>query len=352
MTRLGYPTDPSTLFLRATLAQAVQARIGILASDYAAQRWGRDSDVVEVLKASVGGGELESSNWATSLAAAGQDFLELVDSQSLIGRLQFVRKVPPATPFTYTATGATASWVGQSRAIPVSVLGLGSGGLMALKLATILVVSNTLLESMDPRAEALVKDALILAIRKASDFALVDPSVSGTAGVEPASITNGVSGLTSSGDLAADVAEMLEGFGGDLATSSFIASPALVAQIILSTGGVGLGAGVGLRGGTLLGLPLLVSTQSESTSSGATLVLVDGARVAIVDEGIGVSRSNDATVEMSDSPAGRTDTPTAATQNPTSMLQEDATAFRALRRVNWFAAPGAVSIIEDIAYGM
>jgi hypothetical protein len=50
MTRLGCPTDGATLFLRATLAQPVQQKAGIVASEYAAQRWGRGSDVVEVLK--------------------------------------------------------------------------------------------------------------------------------------------------------------------------------------------------------------------------------------------------------------------------------------------------------------
>ena len=55
---------------------------------------------------------------------------------------------------------------------------------------------------------------------------------------------------------------------------------------------------------------------------------------------------------MSDAPAGRTDTPTAASVNLTSMFQEDTTAFRAIRRVNWFAAPGAVVVLSDIAYGV
>ena len=286
--RLGYPTDGATLFLRATMAQVAQQKTGVIASEFAAERWGRDSDVVAMLKSSVSGGELEAGSWATTLATVGAEFLALVDSIGVLGQLQFVRKVPPNTPFTYTSTGATASWVGQSRAIPVCTLGLTGGTLAALKLATIIVVSNTLLQSIRPEAETLVKDAMVLAIRKASDFGFIDPSVSGSAGVTPASVTNAVSGLTSTGDLAGDIAVMLEGFRGDLATSSFIASPAVAAQIILTSGGVGLGAGVGLRGGSLMGLPLIVSTSSESTSSGGTLTLIDGARVAIVDEGIAV----------------------------------------------------------------
>lgn len=272
-----------------------------------------------------------------------------VDSGGIIGKLEGVRRVPMHVPYVYTSTGATATWIGQSRGIAVSTLGLTGGTLAALKLATIIVVSNTLLEAMDPRAETLIKDAMILAIRRASDFGFIDPGVAGTAGVTPASITYGVSGLTSSGAtvvaLSDDVAELLEGFRGNLATSAWIMGSAVAAKIILLTGGAGLGLGLGLSGGTFMGLPAIVSSSSETSSSGGALVLVDAAQVAIADEGISVSRSGDATVEMSDAPAGRSDTPTAASVNLTSMMQSDTTAFRAIRRINWFASPGAVAVL-------
>jgi hypothetical protein len=52
----------------------------------------------------VSGGELEAGNWATSLATAGAEFMTLVDSGSIIGRLQGLRKVPPTAPYVFTST--------------------------------------------------------------------------------------------------------------------------------------------------------------------------------------------------------------------------------------------------------
>ena len=345
--RLGFPTDGPTLFLRTAIAKAAQARSGILASDYARRRgWG--AEVVEALttKASVSAGETDSG-WATALAIAGAQFLELVDSTSILGRLEFAHRIPPATPYAYTATGVAATWVGQSKGIDVATLGLGSGGLFALKLAQIICVSNELLESNDARSEPLIKNAMSTAIAHGTDLAFIGGGA-GTSGIEPQAINYNVSGLTSAVTALGDgVAELLEGFRGDLATSSWIASPAAAAQILLVSGGVGLGTGVALRGGgTFLGLPLLITTASESTSSGSALTLVDGARVAIVDEGIEVTRSPDAVLEMSDSPAGASDTPSAITQSIVSVFQENATAFRAIRRCNWFAPAGAVAVLS------
>jgi HK97 family phage major capsid protein len=351
MTRLGFPDTEASTYLRAVIARSM-GDIGKGGPvDYARTRWGVDSDVVEVVKADVQGGELQAGSWGTSLANQAAVFLELVDAGSIIGKLPGLRRVPANTPYVAVTSGPTAYWRGQSKGVPCSTLGLTPGTLSPLSLGALIVVSNTLLESNDPKAEALIRDAMVKAIRHASDFSFVDQSNAGVPGVEPPSITNGVSGLTSTGDLAGDIGLLLEGFGGDLQTSAWIMSPSVAAQIVLSTGGVGLGADLGLRGGQLLGLPAIVSSSSEHTSSGGDLVLVDAARVVLIDEGINVVKSNVATVEMSTLPTGATDTPVAMSQKMVSLYQDDATAFLATRRINWVAAAGAVAVVSGIAYG-
>ena len=274
----------------------------------------------------------------------------MVNGQDLLGKLNLSR-VPPRVPVIGFGSGASAYWVGQSKATPVSRQAFDRLTVFSKKVAALTIVSNELLNSADPRAEQRFLQDLISAAVSLSDWAFVDPSNSGSDST-PASVTSGASPITSGGDLADDAEAALAVFSGDLTTASWICHPRTAAQAGIRSGNGGVGANLGARGGSLAGLPCYVSESVPFDSSGGLLILIDANKVALVDEGFTVRRSTVGMVEMSNTPAGATDTPVAANTVPVSLFQSETTALMITRAVNWKAAESAsVVVIEGANYG-
>jgi HK97 family phage major capsid protein len=345
--------SPGVAFVRYAIAKAVATKRQVDAGDYAATRWGRGANITRIVKSAVSGGESSAGSWSglTDLGAASREFLDAVAPMTILGKLQNLRRVPARAPIVTSAGSAIAYWVGESKAIPLSPAAFARSTMDPLKIACLVVVSNDLLANESPEGEALIRRDLLRAVAVLSDTAFIDPTSAGSAGVSPASVTHGATVVPSGGDLSDDLAQAIDAFHGDLASAAWIMSPRMAARIAFATGGRGLGAGLGLRGGELLGLPAYVSASSPSTTDGSSLALVDPTNVVAVDEGAQVDLARSAAVEMDNSPTGATDTPTAATTTHiVSLFQEDASALRVTRRVNWAANPGAVVVITSADY--
>lgn len=347
---MDYDTSRGMDFARLGIAKALTTTT--VAPALAAARWGRDTSVYAILqKAAVSGGDT-SGDWSglVDLNAAAREFLDAVAPATILGKLEGLRRVPANVSYVRTATAAIAYWVGESKAIPVSPLAFNRSRMAALKVAALVVFSKELLENASPEAEALVRRDLIRAAAIATDAAFITPTNAGVAGLMPASITNGATSFASTSNLSDDLTNMIAAFGGDFRTAAFVLSPQLAAQIALNTGGKGLGAGLGLRGGELMGLPAIVSRSSAADSDGAVLVLVDAANVVAVDEGAEIALAGQATIEMADNPSGATDTPTSMGSTRVSLFSTDSAALRLTRLVNWAANPGSVVVVTGAAY--
>lgn len=359
---MDYPHEhllPGITFVRHAIARAlaVKSNGDIDAADYAAKRWGARSEAVRVIKsgmlvkAGVPGGEA-TGDWGglTDTEGAAREFIDAAAPLTILGKLAGLRRVPINAPYVAAAGTATAFWTGESKAIRVSPAAFNRSTMRALKVAGILVCSAETLDSPSPEAEAMVRRDLLRAIAVASDTALVDPTNAGSAGVMPAAITYGATTVASSGNLSDDLAQAIDAFEGDLSTAAWIMSPRMASRIVFTTGGLGLGAGLGLRGGELLGLPAIVSASSPSTTDGGSIALVDPTNIVTVDNGADISIVNDATVEVDTAPQGASDTPTASSANLISLFQEEAVGIRISRRINWAANPGAVVAITGADY--
>jgi hypothetical protein len=80
------------------------------------------------------------------------------------------------------------------------------------------------------------------------------------------------------------------------------------------------------------------------------IVILDTALVLLADEGsVDVERSDQTTIEMSDTPTSEVSTPTGA--NQVSMFQANSTALKVTRTINWQALSGAVQFIDEALYG-
>jgi hypothetical protein len=109
--------------------------------------------------------------------------------------------------------------------------------------------------------------------------------------------------------------------------------------------------GVTVSGGTLGGIPLRVSQYlaNNGGSGGAPFILVDESEVFLADDGsVTLDASEQASIEMSDTPAGSSiATVAASSTNLVSMWQTNSIALRAERFIWWgLRRTGAIQWID------
>ena len=185
-----------------------------------------------------------------------------------------------------------------------------------------------------------------------SFWSFLDPANAGVLDVSPASVTNGVSAVTSSGNPATDLVELISAFEGDLDKAYLISDPVTIAEMALSrdAGGSFAFPDLGVRGGSVLGIPVLVSRGSPRATAGGILVLLDPGAIAFGDGEIRLERASHASLQMLDNPTNDASDGTPAT-SMVSMWQTNSHAIRAERTINWMVArDGAVSVVSDALY--
>ena len=326
-------------FLRSGIARAVDS------SDpwgYAAQRWGSDSTAARICKAAVG-----ASDRADTLTAdSGRDeFFATVLEQSVLGKMTAARRVPFLTRCIAPTTGSRGYWIGESVAAKVSKITLDGLGLDSRRVAALVIATNESLA--DPEAEGRVLADITTAVVASLDEAFTgDQAGSATT---PAGIANNVTPTVSSGSVLIDFAELLEAFAGDLGQAALVTDPVTAAQLALS--GAQAFAGAGVRGGSALGLPLIVSRSSARDSSGGQIILLDQAGVAVALGVVELAKSRDGMIEADDAPAGDGEGPTAATATRIALFQNELTGFRSSIDANWQRVrAGAVSVLANVDY--
>ena len=335
-------------FVRTAIAIAVGKGHVMQAAEYASARWGERSPPANVIRAAVAGGTTEEGNWGAPLVAdaatAAAEFLALVRSQSIAGRLVGLRRVPPRTPILVQTGGGTGKWVKEGSPIPLTKMMFDRKSLETLKVASMCVVTEELLRSGDPNSEAIIRGDLIAAVAEASDAAFIDPANAGVEGEQPASVTHGVTPLTATTDLRASIQRLIASFQGNLQTAYFVGKPQLLAMI----------AGpdfpnVGARGGEILGIPALASNGMPDDADGnfqLALLDPDGITFAADDAAAQIKSTGQGAIEMSDDP---TDPPGSGTVL-VSMFQVNAIAIAALLYENWeVERPGSVALLNGIA---
>ena len=131
-------------------------------------------------------------------------------------------------------------------------------------------MSNELADLSNPAALPIVTRALTSALAGALDAALFDPASAAVAGVKPASLTNGVTGVTPAGDYQNQVGQVLAGISGGAPTR-----PVLVVSL---QSALRLTA---LRDLESLGVKVLISP-----AAGNRLIAIDADGIAVTDGGV------------------------------------------------------------------
>jgi HK97 family phage major capsid protein/HK97 family phage prohead protease len=352
-------------FARVALAKIAARLESKTISEVVSERWPSDATLKAYFtKATVPAGLTTDSTWAGNLVDQTNltsDFVEFLRPQTIIGRLPSVKRVPFNVRVTGQTTGSVAGWVGQGKAKPVTSFGTNAQTLLFTKIAAIAVITEELARFSSPSAEMLVRDELARAVVERSDVDFVDPASAAVSGVNPASITNGVTALSSAGtsadNIRTDIQNLLEQFilnNQNVANLAIIMpnTLALAASILRNSLGQPEFPELGINGGTLMGIPVITSQYAANQSGYGNLVIaLDQSAVFLADDGqVTLDASREASIEMSDAPAGAAGTGTGASL--VSMYQTNSIAVRAERYINWLKArTTAVSFIDDANWG-
>lgn len=343
------------------------------AKDFAESKFGNDQRLNGIMKAAVAAGTTTSPTWAGNLVDyqnLSSEFVDFLRPRTIVG--QFGRetaggvRVPSLrmVPFNVRIPGKTAAgsaqWVGEGFRKPVTSSAYDAATLKWAKIAAISVITDELDRFSDPSIQRLVRDDLADAVIERADVDFVNPAkAAGTGSAEsPASITNGVTPIPSSGstadDVRADIAALWAvadetNLPGDSAVYITDTKTARALSMLQNPLGQPEFASVTPRGGSINGVPLIISNYVPRDSSGSMFILAFASEIYLADDGIvNIDVSREATIFMDD--AAATSTPTAA--QLVNMWQTNQMAIRAERWIRWQKRrPQAVAYLSGVNWG-
>jgi HK97 family phage major capsid protein/HK97 family phage prohead protease len=318
-----------------------------------------------VQRAAIDVGTTTDSDYAAPLVYAQQmasDFIDYLRPETIIGKLESrMRRVPFNVRMPRQTGGGTAQWVGEGKPKPITQQAFDSVTLGYMKLAVISVITEELARFSSPSAETIIRDDLAKAIIQASDSDFVDPDNAGTANVKPASITSGVTPLSSAGNseanARADLGALFSQFIGNslsLTSAAFIMpmSTALRLSLMVNSLGNRSFADITPAGGTLLGIPVVTSENAgltDASANGKIVILASLGDILLADDGqVAIDVSREASVQMDSAPTD----PTAAGTVLESLWQRNLVGIKAERFMAWAKARStAVSYVQSVNWG-
>jgi HK97 family phage prohead protease len=361
-------------YVQARGVAALEAKKGNLvgAGDVAKSMYPRDVALQGMLsKAAVAAGNTSNSTWAKPLVgdetSMFADFVEFLRPQTILGRfgqggIPSLRRVPFRVPLIGQTSGGDGYWVGEGEAKPVTKFDFARTTLAPLKVANIAVITMELMRDSSPSAGALVRDQLAAALRERMDIDFIDPAKAVSAGVSPASITNGITPIPATGtgtaaDVRDDIKALFSQFiaANNAPTNGVWIMPATVAlslSLMMNPLGQPEFPAINVNGGTLFGMPVITSEYVPTVTAGAYVILVNASDIYFGDEGdVAVDMSDQASLQMLDNPTNASDGATAPT-TVVSLWQTNSVGFRAERTVNWSRRrPDAVALLSAVNWG-
>lgn len=348
--------DKGIAFARLARCKALAKMDSIPPYEIAKQLYPEHTDLQDILhKTAVAAGTTTVSGWASQLVNVNSvfaDFVEYLRPLTIIGQfgtngIPSLRRVPFRTILASQTAGTTGYWVGEGQPKPVSKPTFASTYLLPYKVAAISVATMELLRDSSPSVDAILRDDLAKAVAARIDEDFLDPQ-KGADSSSPASISNGVTPINSSGRDADSVrADMVSVMAAYLAvnntpsTGVWVMSAVTALQLSLLTNALGQPEfpGIAMSGGRLQGLPVIVSEfigkTTDSPTEGRDVFLVNANDIWFADDGgVDVSMSDQTALQMDDAPTNASG-PTVTATTMVSMFQTNSVAFRAERTVSW-----------------
>jgi HK97 family phage major capsid protein len=260
-----------------------------------------------------------------------------------MGRIQGFRNIPFNTRMPRQTSGSTVGWVGQGAPKPVTKLQFDTVTVPHAKIAAIVAITDELARMSTPSAEATVRQDLLEAIAQFMDVQFIDQTIAASADVSPGAITNGITGVDSTGGTVAQVTTDLNLALTSLATANIaMRNPYWVMHTrsfnylrTLRTAQDIFAFRDELNAGRLMGYPVVVSNNvplRDQNAGGGTegyITLFDASEIFMADDGetmLDVSR--EASLQMDSAPS-------AGAQALVSLWQNNLVGIRAERYVYW-----------------
>jgi HK97 family phage major capsid protein len=297
-------------------------------------------------KAAVSPGTTSDATFASPLATYGilQEALQLLRGASIIGALESkMRRVPFRTKVAReTGSGTGGAWIGEGLATPAVAAAYDTLSQEAYKAAKIIVLSDELMKLGDPDAERTVRETVIAGVAAYLDAQFLTNTVTLSANLRPAAITNAATAITSTGSTGAQITTDLNGMLAAITTNGgglvWIMPPITGYRIAATLGA----ATAGDMPRTLFGIPVILSKNSP-----AQITLVDANCILYSDTGgFDVDISKSALLEMNDAPAE----PTAASTVMTSLFQRNLVGVRVTRWLAYLRAQTGSVVYMTVAY--
>lgn len=317
-----------------------------------AQSEGANIQQIMQTKATVPAGTTTDSTWAAPLVYAqttSLDFITWLRPRTLLGQANF-RPIPFNVRIPRQTSGGSSRWVGQGKSKPVTKFDFDAIFTAFTKIAGITVITQELARFSDPAAEALVRDQLGDTVIERADSDLFDPDLAAVSGVNPAGLLNGVTPVaagpidyTDPDSIRCAIALLWAPWDASFmgARPAYYTTPAVARLLSMVREPLGTPSfpGMTANGGTLDGVPVRVSQYlaNNGGSGGAPFILVDESEVYLADDGtVTLSASQEATIEMSDTPVGSSSATVTSNGSPfVNMFQTDSIALRAERFIWW-----------------
>lgn len=324
--------------------------------------------IESILKANVEAGTTLDTTWAAPLVDyqnfAG-DFVEFLRPQTIIGKfgtngVPGLNRIPFNVRITGQTSGGQGYWVGEGAPKPLTAFDFNAVELRWAKVANIAVLTEELMRFSNPSAELLVRNALADALRARLDIDFVDPGKAAVANISPASITNGVTPIVSSGTdadaIRTDMRALWAPFiaaNNPPTTAVYIMSSttALALSMMMNPLGQPEFPGISMMGGTFAGIPVIVSEYLAGDSTGGMVILANAADIWLADDGgFTIDASREASIQMMDNPTNNSATATATSM--VSLWQTNSVGLRCERYINWAKRrASAVQYLVGVNYG-
>ena len=327
---------PGTAFVRYTLAMLNAKGDSYRALEYAKQWKDSTPEVELMIKAAVAPGTTTDPAWAGALVTVGNltnEFIELSRPATILGKIPGLTRVPFNVSVPIQTAGGSYKWVGQAKAKPVTKLQFGSVSLGMAKAAGIIVLTEELVRSSSPSAEAIVRNDMIKGIAQFLDQQFTDPAVAAVANVSPASITFGAPTAVSSDNAGTDLGMIVSHFAtNNLGVGGLAVIMSETNAFAMGWKRDALGApqfpGVGATGGNANGVTIVASNVV-----GDKVIALAPEYILLADDGgVSIDVSREASLQMNDAPANPADP---ATTVWSSLWQDNLVGLRAERFINW-----------------
>lgn len=344
---------------RMAIAMYKGGNVPEVAAQVAKRLWPDAPEVELTLRTIVEAGDTTTSGWASQLIPAAQqmmnEFLEMLRATTIMGRIPGLRRVPFNIAVPVQTGSGSYTWVGEAAPKPVTSLTFSSVTLRWAKAAGIIVITEELARFSNPSAEVIIRDDMIQGLTRFFDTQFVGTGAE-VSNVSPAGILNGISATSTTGTSAAtfrtDMATLINKFNTNNVDPSTIvllmsATQATNLSLMITDLGVPLFPNITPMGGTILGMPVIVSQNV-----GTKIIALSARDILLAeDDGIRVDISREATVEMETAPAVGEQSPPSTQSVLKSLWQNNLVGFRVERYITWKRGrDAAVEYLNNVAY--